>query len=122
MGWWARNFGGIKSEPALLDHVPVSSSFVDADGNRCIEEKRPALGEGLSHREKLALAAKRMGAPFKCAADDVPHVINRVDGTTIDTGELVVDVAVAWDLAKDEDAARRRVASTNIRPIGRTAR
>lgn len=123
MGWFSKHFGGLSPEPAMMDHLPIGGTFIDADGNRCTLEKQKAIGEGLSHREKLALAAKRMGGSFKCGADDVPHIISRADGTTIDTADLVADVATAWELAKDEDNARRRVTtSPNIRPITRTAR
>jgi hypothetical protein len=46
-------FSTMRPEPAPLDHVPIGGTFVDADGNRCANEKAKAVGAGLSHSEKL---------------------------------------------------------------------
>lgn len=57
-------------EPAMLDHVPVNGAPSDQP-----ESKTTAPGEGLSHKEKLALAAERHEKPFACAADGLPREV-----------------------------------------------
>jgi hypothetical protein len=66
-GWLTNT---IKPEPATLDHLPVNVANEPA-----AEAKAVAPGEGLSHEQKLKLAAQRAGKPFRCATDGLPREV-----------------------------------------------
>jgi hypothetical protein len=80
--WLIRQFGTMSPDPALLDHVPVNTR--EASGDERVQP-RAAIGEGLSHAEKLRLAAERSGKPFACAADGLPRKVIK-DGIDIVIG------------------------------------
>lgn len=72
MGWLAKHFSTMSLDPATLDHCPLNVA-----NEPTAESKSVAPGEGLSHAEKLALAAQRAGKAFRCAADGLPREIKR---------------------------------------------
>lgn len=69
-----------EGDAPILDHVPVGGQTVER------EERPKSLGEGLSHDEKLKLAATRATEPFKCAADGMPRTVIR-DGQDVVVGQ-----------------------------------
>lgn len=79
--WFMRQFSSVSADPAMLDHCPVNR----AEGEPPAETKQKPPGEGLSHAEKLKLAATRKGKPFECAADGLPRKV-RKEGIDITVG------------------------------------
>jgi hypothetical protein len=67
-------------EPITLDHVPVNGTPSDQP-----EPKATAPGEGLSHEQKLKLAAQRAGKPFRCAPDGLPREVIK-NGSAVTVG------------------------------------
>lgn len=103
-----RLFSTIAPDATPLDHLPLNVA-----NEPTAESKAPALGEGLSHSEKLALALRRHGKAFQCSADDLPHA--RLDGTVV---SRIVDEAEAWDAAiseaEDRDREQRSTATRHV--------
>jgi hypothetical protein len=117
--WLMRQFGTVSPDPALLDHVPVNKSD-HAPGR----ERQVALGHGMSHQQKLELAAARATKAFACAADGIPHEVERQVGVRI---VRIDDIDAAWDAALQEGAERGlldslHAPSRNVAPITRKGR
>lgn len=70
MGWLAKHFSTMSPDPATLDHCPLNVA-----NEPTAEDKTIAPGEGLSHEEKLKLAAQRAAKPFRCAPDGLPREV-----------------------------------------------
>lgn len=66
-GWLTNT---IAPEPATLDHLSLNVETEPAAA-----QKASPPGEGLSHKEKLELASKRFGKPFKVSADGLPREV-----------------------------------------------
>lgn len=66
-GWLTNT---LSPDPATLDHLPVNVT-----NEPTAEQKATAPGEGLTHSEKLRLAAERAGKPFRCATDGLPREV-----------------------------------------------